>query len=333
MRDIFEYRDNFKKYSEIESKLLVGDVSLIPDPIVSVVMPIFNRPQYLKTALQSVIEQTFKGNYEIIIVDNNDTVAGKNANQLVIESINSDKVLYYRNEKNIGMLGNWNRCIELARAPYVVFCHDDDMLLPDALRILMDLKSKNPDKAIFGARNVINTNGDLISRCYFPATKKFGLFKYRNAYGFMKEDVFVSSPGFGCGCLFDKKHLIDIGGYDSEFYPSSDYALNALYVFKYGGVFSCIPTFNYRIAENESLNVYEKFVEVDKHFRECMSNHMKWPNFILKRIIIANYRISKIHFAITWGKKEPTLINQLKFSDKLVMKLVSIKLALRQWSF
>ena len=57
--------------------------------------------------------------------------------------------MYYKNEKILGMLGNWNRGIELARAPFVTYCHDDDMLLPSALSRLMELQKKQVIRLYF----------------------------------------------------------------------------------------------------------------------------------------------------------------------------------------
>lgn len=120
-----------------------------------------------------------------------------------------------------------------------------------------------------------------------------------------------------------KKCLLEIGGYDPEFYPASDYAMQAHYTFRYGSVYNCIPTFNYRVAENESLTVYDKFAEVDRHFRNCMKKHIGLPNFVLNRIVKANYNISKIKFAILWGKKDVSLTNKMRFDDKLIIIIVN----------
>lgn len=150
-------------------------------------------------------------------------------------------------------------------------------------------------------------------------------------YPYTLFNQFISSAGFGVGCLFSRKCLLEIGGYDSEFYPSSDYAMQAHYTFRYGSVYNCIPTFNYRVAENESLTVYDKFAEVDRHFRDCMKKHIGLPNFVLNRIIKANYNISKIKFAILWGKKYALLANRIRLSDRLIMSIVNKLLAFRRY--
>lgn len=115
-------------------------------------------------------------------------------------------------------------------------------------------------------KETIFFSGEYISK------RKWGMLVSCDYYPYTLFNQFISSAGFGVGCLFSRKCLLEIGGYDSEFYPSSDYAMQAHYTFRYGSVYNCIPTFNYRVVENESFSVYDKFVEVDRHFRNCMKN-------------------------------------------------------------
>ncbi len=330
MRDIFEYKDNFAIYSSVKSKLKVGDLDKCPVPVISVIMPVFKRPEYFKIALDSVLNQDFESQYEIVVVDNNTDEGDINRNQKIVEEANSDKIFYYRNEKNIGMYGNWNRGIELSRANYITYCHDDDMFLPNTLSTLYEVQGGKGHKAVFGTFNKIDTIGNYIRVVPTPRVK-FKTLKPLMSYNYSKFDVFMGTPGLGCGCLFKRDKLIEIGGYSEEFYPSADYALNAQYTFKYGAVFSRIPTFNYRIAENESFHVYEEFVNRDKHFRDCMKPFLPYPNFILDRIIKANYRISKIRFAINWGERDKSLLAQRKFSDKLILSSLRILCQIKRY--
>ena len=162
MRDILEIKDNFSIYKGIKSSLLWGNPSYCKKPKVSIIMPVFNHPDYFRKSLSSAINQDYTDDYEIIVVDNNDQTDGPTSNQVIVEEFRNPKVLYYKNEKNIGMFGNWNRGIELARAPFVTYCHDDDMLLPSALSRLMELQKKTGDKAIFSAYNKMDDKRDNI---------------------------------------------------------------------------------------------------------------------------------------------------------------------------
>lgn len=215
----------------------------------------------------------------------------------------------------------------MARAPFVTYCHDDDMLLPSALSRLMELQKETGDKAIFSAFNKMDDRETIFSLSEYFSKRKLGILVSCDCYPYTLFNQFIGSAGFGVGCLFSKKCLLEIGGYDPEFYPASDYAMQAHYTFRYGSVYNCIPTFNYRVAENESLTVYDKFAEVDRHFRNCMKKHIGLPNFVLNRIIKANYNISKINFAIIWGKENISLHENVRFGDKLIMYIV-YKLAL-----
>ena len=330
MNDIFEYVDNFSTYKNVRSDLVYGDNKNVPNPALSVIMPVYKRPEFFKIALQSVLDQDYVGEYEIVVVDNDVDNPGKNDNQRIVEEIGSRRILYYKNSLNIGMLGNWNRGIELARAPYLTYCHDDDMFLPYTLSLLMDNNKHNDGSAIFGAHNTIDSAGNMLNNVS-TLKRKFGILRAKEKFQYGKWDVFMSSPGFGCGCLFSRDKMIEMGGYNPQFYPSSDYALNAVYIYNYGGIFINKPTFNYRIAINESLNVYEQFVIMDKHFRKCMSNRLNMPKFILNSIIRANYRISKLSFAVHWGKKSPEILEQIKFSDKIILRLINTLLMLKRY--
>lgn len=322
MRDIYEYRDNFSDYKEVKSYLLWGKETSVNNPEVSIVMPCFKRPDYLKASLESALAQNFKGKYEIIVCDNNELNNIPTRNQKIVEEFNDSRVLYYRNEKNIGMYGNWNRLIELAHAPFIVYLHDDDMLLPTALSTLMNIQKKYYADGVNATYNRIGADGKIISECKFDSSAKYGVFKPLKVTKSSVYDLFLGrNGGFGCGCLFRKKSLLEIGGFSPEFYPSADYALNTVLATKYNVYFSKLPTFCYRIAENESLSVYEQFAEVDKHFRHCMKQYMKFPNVILNRVILAMYRTSKIQFKVIWGKADKSLLSKRRKDDLRIVGL------------
>jgi glycosyltransferase involved in cell wall biosynthesis len=330
MKNVFEIRNNYIQYSHIKSHLLYGDYSKCKEPTVSILMPIYNHPDYFKEALLSAINQNYQSEYEIVVVDNNDFSDGINLNQQIVTDLNTFNVFYYRNEKNIGGIGNFNRCVELARSPFVTYCHDDDTLLPTTLSTLMSLQKRANMQAIIASRNEIDNNSNLINQ--HRLSKKYWLLQRKDWYPYTLLDLFISSPSNGGGCLYTRKNLLDIGGHSEDFAPSSDYALHINYTYKYGSIFSNIQTYNYRIAENDSFAVYNQCLECDKHFRKCIIeklSHFKW---ILNRILIANCNISKIKSDILWGKKDKSLLTTIRFSDKLIMKFVWKLLSIKKYT-
>jgi glycosyltransferase involved in cell wall biosynthesis len=162
MKDLFEYRDNFKKNEEIESVLRqAGDMTRLPE--ITIVMPVYNHPDYFEIALDSALQQDTTVEYEIIVVDNNDNKQiVQTRYEEIIKKKKSSRILYYRNDKNLGMHGNWNRCIQLCRSNLLVFLHDDDVLCSNALSYLLEMKREFPEKTIFSTFNTIDCDGNYI---------------------------------------------------------------------------------------------------------------------------------------------------------------------------
>lgn len=88
-------------------------------PMVSVVIPTYNRGEWLCEAVQSVLQQTYT-NYEIIVVDD-----GSTENLLQHEVLHHEKVRYFRNE-NHGVAYSRNFGIRHAQGKYVAFLDSDD---------------------------------------------------------------------------------------------------------------------------------------------------------------------------------------------------------------
>ena len=218
------------------------------------------------------------------------------------------------------MLGNWNRGVQLASAEYVTFCHDDDVLLPNCLSRLLSLQKQNGNKCILSKYNIINENGDMIMSYEYPS-KLLGIIKEKDSYSYSLYNQFMMSMGFGVGCLFNKKCMIELGGYNKSFYPSADYALQASYTHYYGCVINNIPTFNYRVATNESSNIWGKFADADLKIRKSIIKELHAPNCALRRIMLANDHLSRISFAKKWGGAGNDILRQKRLSDRVVMKV------------
>jgi glycosyltransferase involved in cell wall biosynthesis len=77
-------------------------------PKVSVVIPTYNYAHFLDETIQSVLNQTFL-DFELIIVDNNST---DNTEEVVKNYLSDNRVSFYKNDTNIGLVGNWNKCLE-----------------------------------------------------------------------------------------------------------------------------------------------------------------------------------------------------------------------------
>ncbi len=98
-------------------------------PKISVLMPVYNGEKYIGQAIRSVLNQTYR-NFEIIIVDDN----SQDRSPQIIQSFDDSRIKYFINEKNLGLTGNWNRCVNLGTAPYQTMLHQDDVMRKDNLQ-------------------------------------------------------------------------------------------------------------------------------------------------------------------------------------------------------
>jgi glycosyltransferase involved in cell wall biosynthesis len=98
------------------------------DPVVSVLMSVYNGEKYIATAIDSILGQTFS-DFELIIIDDGSTDDTVN----IINSYSDDRIVIVHNEANIGLTKSLNMGIKLARGRYVARMDGDDISYPQRL--------------------------------------------------------------------------------------------------------------------------------------------------------------------------------------------------------
>ncbi len=101
---------------------------------VSICIPTYNGARYLEACLDSVLSQTYK-DIEILAIDD----GSMDATIEILEryAASDPRIRLVRNEHNLGLVGNWNRCIELARGEWIKFVFQDDLISPNCLEKLI----------------------------------------------------------------------------------------------------------------------------------------------------------------------------------------------------
>jgi len=102
---------------------------------VSVGIPVYNGGEYLCTCLESILGQTFS-DFEVVAVD--DCSSDESRNVIDRYAKMDDRVRVFQNSQNLGLVANWNRCVELARGQWLKFVFQDDWLAPDCLRLMVE---------------------------------------------------------------------------------------------------------------------------------------------------------------------------------------------------
>lgn len=128
-------------------------------PLVSVIIPTYNRPELLKLTLSGIMAQTYS-NYEILVVDD-----GSPTDEAEKVCRPFEKVKYYKIENSGGPAKPRNTGIQKAKGKYLAFTDDDDLWLPEKLEKQVNILEKNPDFGlVHGCCEVIDEKGELQNR-------------------------------------------------------------------------------------------------------------------------------------------------------------------------
>lgn len=135
-----------------------------PRPSLSVCIPTCNGATYLGEAIASVLDQNL--DLELIVVD--DASTDKTAE--MARAFQDPRIRHYSNRVRRGLVGNWNRCLELARAKYVCIFHQDDIMMAGNLAAKVELLERNP-RVGFVHSNVLQVGprGELLSSGWTPS--------------------------------------------------------------------------------------------------------------------------------------------------------------------
>lgn len=103
-------------------------------PIVSIIIPVYNRESLIEKAVNSAINQSIS-DIEIIIVDNNSTDDTYKVCSRLAES--DGRIRLYKNDMNIGPVKNWIKCVSYAQSLYSKILFSDDMIASNYLELTL----------------------------------------------------------------------------------------------------------------------------------------------------------------------------------------------------
>lgn len=121
-------------------------------PKVSICIPVYNASAHIDQAMATVLYQDYP-NREIVVVDD----ASKDDSWDRLQKYaGAPGVRLYRNPDNLGIGGNWNRCVELAEGEYIKFVHCDDLCYTDCVSTLVAAAMAHPEAGlVFSARDFL----------------------------------------------------------------------------------------------------------------------------------------------------------------------------------
>jgi len=277
--NFFEIVDNFAKTKNIESICII-ETKLDFVPKFTIAIPTFKRADLLMEAIESALDQKDFSDYDVIVVDN-DPERGCETEKLM-NTYSNQRLGYYKNTENLQMAGNWNRAFQLARGEYLVLLHDDDLILNSFLYDCSKILDKKKNIGILKPM-AYSLESDTINLEKLNNNSSVSTETIQRLYDFSNFSSF--KLGAPTGIIFKKKDVIELGGFNQDFFPVMDFCFavvfsqkNEVFLFhKYLSV--------YRVSDNESLKL------------SCLIPSFEYSFFITKNIL-EKYRIPAVF--INW---------------------------------
>lgn len=196
---------------------------------VSICIPTYNRKEYLRETIDSIMAQTYK-DYEIIVVDDGST----DGTEDMLKELDVPVTYYW--QQNSGDAAARNKLIELAQGKYISFIDSDDLLMPDAIeRMVKIMEAENEDVIVYGSYFRIDKKGKIYGRC-----------KRRLYSGIITRHLFETILVHACGSMFPTRILRESPAFDNSLNICSDYDLWLRLSMKYRFIALPEPTFKRR---------------------------------------------------------------------------------------
>ncbi len=221
--------------------------------LISICMPVYNAGVYFEAAVNSALQQTYT-NIEIVIVD--DQSSDNTLEQAHQFAKKDSRIQVYKNEQNLGLVGNWEAAIHLAKGTWIKFLFQDDILDSNCLEVMYGLCKKN--NTVFGlcARNFIfDANADKNFLSYFKndIIKSENIFKDKDLFtpqqtiDIVKYHPVTNVLGEPICTLFTKKLFFETGGFNKQMKQMMDYEFILKIILHHNFSYTNMPLVQFRI--------------------------------------------------------------------------------------
>ncbi len=218
-------------------------------PRISVIMPVYNGEKYLRQAMESILNQSFS-DFEFIIINDGST----DRTEEIVKSYNDPRIVYLKNERNLGLSRSYNKGIGACRGQYLARMDADDISAPNRFERQIQFLKKRPYVDIVGSSlTFIDEKG-----------RKCGVWRRQLDHTDIKFSSLFSTPMIH-PTIMGKTEVFKSHLYNEELYNSEDYELWSRLLFEIGTRFGNIhePLLFYRTYPNsftQTLNLDKRTV-------------------------------------------------------------------------
>jgi glycosyltransferase involved in cell wall biosynthesis/glutathione synthase/RimK-type ligase-like ATP-grasp enzyme len=203
---VIKYEKMFDEVANNIRQNSTGNEQQLAIPFVSVILPTFNRPDMLGTAISSILSQTMQS-FEIIVVND----AGADVAPVLEMFSDKGKILHIRHETNRGLAAARNTGIRAARGKYIAYLDDDDIYYPNHLETLVNFLESNDCRVAYtdAVRAVQQNTGDG-----YQTVEKNVLYSRDFDYDAILVDNFIPVL-----CVIHEKECLSLSGMFDESLP------------------------------------------------------------------------------------------------------------------
>lgn len=202
-------RESFYKKNGSHEAILVQGQHWEKPPEVTILLPTYKRRELLKEALESALHQEEVQDYQIIVADNEGApISVETETSTLMKNYVDSRVIYYRYDRQVS--GRMDGVAALARSKWICFLHDDDVLAPNYLKIMLQIVNQN-DGISYLSCNLGALKEEISERNIreFSKVRRESL-TIRKAM--RRGYYFYESRANWLGALIDRQHYVDIGG-------------------------------------------------------------------------------------------------------------------------
>ena len=250
---------------------------------ITIIVPIYNVEKYLSSALDSVVNQTYK-NLEVLLIDDGSTDNSKKIAEEYVKKDSRVKLFQHDGGVNKGLAKTVKLGLEKANANWLVFLESDDSITPDYLETKINVIKENPRvEFIFNAVNCFGDEEKISSMSEYFDIQNSTIKKQKNPSNYLKHfENFNIVPTFSC--LMIKKELFIGLDFNSPLKPLLDWYLWA------------------QIAQNQDFYYLDKKLTNWRLHKDSYINqktdYQSNINFRLKILKIIYYKHNKLLYFI-----------------------------------
>jgi glycosyltransferase involved in cell wall biosynthesis len=218
----------------------------MPIPV-SVILPVYKGEAYIKPAIESILQQSFK-DFELIIVND----ASPDNSEAIIQQFNDPRIKYFRCETNLGLVGALNKLIKLSSGKYLARMDQDDIAQKDRLQQQFNFLESNPDHVVCGTQ--VRVLGTHQLKAYPKTDEEVKVF------------MLFGSPFAHPAVMIRKSVLTDHQlQYDEQFKHAEDYGL-WVQLSRYGKMSNIdYVGIDYRIHDSQYTKVFSDGMRISDH--------------------------------------------------------------------